>query len=188
MTIPKLLNLIPLASLAAILLIVGYKLAKPQLFKEMYQKGRAQFIPFIVTILGIVFTDLLIGIALGLVVAIFHLLWNNYKMPYHFEGEDYKEGDKVQIRLSEHVSFLNKAGIQRTLDQLPDNSEVVIDASKTAYIHPDVIEIIEDFQQHAKTKDIKVTFLQQDPSKSYDPVSHFQTMVVTNQPNKGRNA
>lgn len=159
MAIPALLNKIPLASLAAILFIVGYKLAKPSVFKEMRQKGRAQFIPFIVTIVGIVFTDLLIGIALGMVVAIMHILWNNYNTPYHLDMTDYVKGQPIRIQMSEDVSFLNKAGIMNTLNHLPDDSEVIIDKTKTRTIHPDVLEIIDDFRQNAITRNIKVTVL-----------------------------
>ncbi|MCB9230054.1 MAG: SulP family inorganic anion transporter [Bacteroidia bacterium] len=159
MAIPKVLNLIPLASLAAILLLVGYKLAKPSLFKAMYRKGMGQFIPFVVTILGLVFTDLLIGIALGLVVAIVQILWNNYKVPYHFDAEAYQPGEPVQIQLSEDVSFLNKASILRTLEILPKGAEVIIDASKSRNIHPDIIEIIDDFEVKARPWGTRVHFV-----------------------------
>jgi MFS superfamily sulfate permease-like transporter len=179
MAIPTLLNLIPLASLAAILFVVGYKLAKPKVFKEMYQMGRAQFIPFIVTILGIVFTDLLIGIGLGLVVAIFHILWNNYKTPYHFDPENHVPGEPIKIELAEDVSFLNKASILNTLNQLPDNSTVHIDASKARSIHPDILEIIDDFKQNAVTRDIKVVMGgQNENNTSYDPVGQFTKVVA----------
>lgn len=156
MAIPGILNLIPLASLAAILLVVGYKLAKPSLFIEMYKKGRIQFINFSVTIVGIVFTDLLIGIGLGLLVSVFHILWNNYKLPYHFDPNAHEKGKAVKIELAEDVSFLNKASIQRALSLLPEKSSVIIDAIRTRTIHPDVLEIFEDFKQHAAVEDIHV--------------------------------
>lgn len=174
MAIPNLLNLIPLSSLAAILLVVGYKLAKPVLFKQMYRKGMEQFIPFMITVVGIVFTDLLIGIALGLVVGIMQILWNNYKTPYHIDESALEAGKPIRIELSEDVSFLNKAGILNTLNKIPDGSEVVIDAKKTVQIHPDVIEIIEDFQENAKTRNVKVnlqhfdSIVQNDAMKSFD--------------------
>ncbi|MCB0641574.1 MAG: SulP family inorganic anion transporter [Phaeodactylibacter sp.] len=192
MTIPFLLNLIPLASLAAILFVVGYKLAKPALFKEMYRKGRAQFLPFIVTILGIVFTDLLMGIGMGLVVAIFHILWNNYKTPYHFDPQAYKPGEPITIQLSEDVSFLNKAGIMHTLEQLPDATKVIIDASKTQTIHPDVIEIIEDFKENARTRDVEVEIrgfkAKTDGTlNGHDPVEQFQKVVAPSEMHRERN-
>ncbi|MEL6635105.1 MAG: SulP family inorganic anion transporter [Bacteroidota bacterium] len=178
MAIPKLLNLIPLASLAAILLMVGYKLAKPSLFREMYRKGSSQFIPFVVTIVGIVLTDLLVGIALGMAVAVIDILWQNYKTPYHFDPDKHEEGQPVTIELAEEVSFLNKASIMRTLDQLPDGTEVIIDGSKTRSIHPDVIEIIDNFRENAKTKNItlKVIHLLLD-RKYVDPVSEVNKVV-----------
>ena len=155
--IPALLNLIPLASLAAVLLLVGYKLAKPATFKAMWELGWSQFLPFIVTIVAIVFTDLLIGIGLGMVVAIIHLLWNNYQTPYHFNEEEYKPGETVRIELSEDVSFLNKASIERTLNHLPEGSHVVIDGQRAKAIHPDIIEIIENFRETgAKRRNINL--------------------------------
>jgi MFS superfamily sulfate permease-like transporter len=177
MIIPNILNLIPLASLAAILLVVGYKLAKPSVFKDVYSMGKAQFIPFIVTIIGIVFTDLLTGIALGMVVAVMHILWNNYKIPYHFETKDYEKNKMVKIELSEDVSFLNKAPIMRSLQELPEGIEVIIDASKTKNIHPDILEIIEDFQISAKSKNIniKLVGLVRD---DHDSVAHFGHIVL----------
>ncbi len=155
MAIPNILNLIPLASLAAILFVVGYKLAKPSLFRQMYRMGSEQFVPFIVTIVGIVFTDLLIGIGLGMIVGIIYILWNNFKTPYHYNPADYKEGNPVKIQLAEEVSFLNKARILHTLNDMPENSHVIIDATKTKVIHPDVLEIIEDFGKNAPTRNIQ---------------------------------
>ncbi len=156
MLIPSVLNMIPLASLAAILFMVGYKLAKPSLFKLMYSKGLSQFLPFIITILGILFTDLLIGIGLGLGSAIMHILWNNYKSPYQFEKEDHAKDEPITIQLAQEVTFLHKARILRILSQLPDNSHVVIDASQTNNVHFDVLEIIDDFEENAKTRNIKL--------------------------------
>ncbi len=155
MAIPNILNLIPLASLAAILFIVGYKLAKPSLFKQMFRMGNEQFIPFIVTILGIVFTDLLIGIGLGMVVGVIYILWNNFQTPYHYNPEDVESDKPIKIQLAEEVSFLNKASILHTLNDMPNNSHVIIDASKTKIIHPDVLEIFDDFGKNAPTRDIK---------------------------------
>lgn len=158
--IPTVLNLIPLASLAAILFLVGYKLAKPALFKQMYSLGWNSFIPFIVTILGIVFTDLLVGIAIGMAVAIFFVLYNNYRKPFLFEQENYHPEDGViRLELAEDVTFLNKANIQRALNQIPEESKVIIDASRTVNIDQDVIEIIEEFEEQAKLKDIEVEII-----------------------------
>lgn len=145
--IPFVLNMIPLSSLAAILLVVGYKLAKPANFKAMWNLGASQFLPFIVTIVAIVFTDLLIGIGLGMVVAIIHLLWNNFQTPYHFNSEAHVPGETIRIELSEDVSFLNKASIERTLNSLPEGSHVIIDESRAKTIHPDILEIIDNFEK-----------------------------------------
>lgn len=185
MAIPSILNLIPLASLAAILFVVGFKLAKPAVFKEVYRKGRSEFLPFIITIIGIIFTDLLTGIGMGVTVAIFYILWNNYKTPYHFSQKDYVEGQPVRIRLSEDVSFLNKVSIMRTLNQLPDETHVIIDATKTKTVHPDILEIIEDFRQHAPTRDITVEMKGSFRNHSRNPEAAFGEAVRNN--GKGNN-
>ena len=153
--IPTLLNKIPLASLASVLLLVGYKLIRPKAFKIMYKAGMYHFIPFCVTILGMVFTDLLIGLIIGLITALFSILLENYKSAFYLNESHI--GNKTILRLSEHVSFLNKANIQQTLEQLPDYSEVVIDATRSKYIDYDVFEIIENFKIEAKRKHIRLT-------------------------------
>jgi len=155
--IPKFLNYIPLASLAAVLLLVGYKLSKVQLYSGMYKLGKEQFIPFIVTIIAILSTDLLKGIAIGMVVAIYFILRKNYKHSYHYKKEEYKDGDIITIVLSEEVTFLNKGSIGHTLDHLPENSKVIIDGSKSMSIDYDVLEIIQEFRKHgAPAKNIIV--------------------------------
>ena len=162
MMIPHILNLIPLASLAAILFLVGYKLAKPALFKEMYARGWSSFVPFMVTILGIVFTDLLMGIGLGMVVAIFYVLRNNYRKPFLFEKENHIGNDTIRIELAEDVTFINKANIQRALNTIPSFSKVIIDASRTINIDDDVVEIIEDFESTAYTRNIEVEVIERE--------------------------
>ncbi len=159
MLIPNILNLIPLASLAAILFLVGYKLAKPALFKEMYSAGKEYFIPFMVTILGIVFTDLLMGIGLGMVVAIFYVLYKNYQKPYMLDVNETAEGKVIRLELSEDVTFLNKANILKTLNNMPNNTKVIIDASRCVEIEHDVNEIIDDFIEGAQFRDIEVELI-----------------------------
>lgn len=176
--IPAVLNLIPLAALAAILLIVGYKLAKPSMIVDMWKKGSNEFIPFAVTVLGIVFTDLLMGIALGLVVAIVSILWDNFKVPYKFDIRDYEAGAPIKIEFSEVVSFLNKASIQQTLNTIPASSKVVLDASQTLRMHPDVHEIIEEFQVNAVTKDITVSLIGFEATVSETPMADFEEQVL----------
>lgn len=154
LALPQILNLIPLSSLAAILFLVGYKLAKPSSFKVMYSKGWQQFAPFMITILSIVFTDLLIGIGIGLAFGVVLILIRNYSTPFSFQSKE--DSDHIEITLSENVTFLNKAAILQSLYVIPKNSKLVIDASKSVYIHPDVEEIIEDFMIHAKAENIEI--------------------------------
>lgn len=153
--IPEWLNTIPLATLASVLLVVSYKLINPTLFKTMYQSGLYHFIPFCVTILGLVFTDLLTGIIIGLIAASFAILLENYKSTAYFR--EAVIGNKIIFRLSEHVSFLNKANIKRTLDNVPVYSDVVIDATRSKYIDYDVFEVIKDFEKEAPLKKINLT-------------------------------
>ncbi|ASZ10383.1 SulP family inorganic anion transporter [Chitinophaga pendula] len=155
--IPGILNMIPLATLAAVLLVTGYKLCKISIFKEMFKNGKYQWIPFVVTVVAIVFTDLLMGIALGMAVSIIAILRGNIKSSYFFRKEKYNTGDSIRLELAQEVSFLNKASIMLTLDHLPENSTVVIDASKTSYIDFDVLETIREFKDvKAPQKDITV--------------------------------
>ncbi len=176
--IPHVLNLIPLASLAAILFLVGYKLAKPVLFKQMYKLGWSHFIPFIVTIVGIVLTDLLVGIGLGLTVAIFYVLYNNYKRPYLFKGSEFKAGEPIRLELAEDVTFLHKANILKTLSQIPEDSNVIIDASRSINIDQDVIEIIEDFEANAHYRSITVEVISRRNPALPNQVKQFEVAVV----------
>lgn len=155
--IPAVLNLIPLAALAAILLVTGYKLAKISIFKEMWASGKYQWWPFIITVAAVVFTDLLTGVGIGLAASIFAILKGNMKNSYFFHEEEYHDGDLIRIKLSQEVSFLNKGSIKQTLEHLPENSKVVIDAAGTAYIDHDVLEIIKEFGAvKAPAKNIQV--------------------------------
>jgi len=145
--IPVILNKIPLAALAAILLMTGYKLASPALFKKMASYGKYQWVPFIITVVAIVFTDLLTGVGIGLGVSVLALLYGNYKNSYYFHKEDHHKGETILIHLSEEVSFLNKASIKLTLEHLPAGSIVIIDAYDCQYIDHDVLELIRDFKE-----------------------------------------
>lgn len=153
--IPNLLNMIPLATLAAILFIVGYKLAKPVLFKKIYKQGGEQFVPFIITVVAILFTDLLKGIGIGMAVAVFYILRSNFMNPYNSKKSAEDENEHI-ITLSEEVSFLNKGSILKTLNEIPANSKVIIDGSNSKTIHYDVLEIIQNFHTHAKSIGIKL--------------------------------
>jgi MFS superfamily sulfate permease-like transporter len=154
--IPSILNLIPLAALAAILIFTGYKLASPAMIKGMFKAGWNQFIPFAVTIVAILLTDLLKGIGVGMVVGIFYILRANYRSAYSLQRETQSGVDRIRIVLSEHVSFLNKASILLTLRRLPQGSVVEIDGSKSHVIDYDVLEIIHDFAQSAPERSIQV--------------------------------
>jgi len=158
--IPTILNLIPLASLAAILLMVGYKLAKIPLFKSMYKLGFEQFIPFIMTIIGVLLTDLLKGIAIGIVFSIFYILRKNFRNNYT-HSEIHEEGRKLHlIKLSEEVTFLNKASILELLNDLEPNTKVVIEGSSCKAIDYDAMEIIREFHDYgAKEKNIELQII-----------------------------
>ncbi|MFZ1271025.1 MAG: SulP family inorganic anion transporter, partial [Bacteroidales bacterium] len=157
-TIAGLLNMIPLASLAAILLMVGYKLAKPMLFKQMYRLGWEQFIPFVATVVGILATDLLRGITIGMLFGIFYTLRHSYRNSHYMkETVTTEEGQEVHhIVLAEEVSFFNKASVIKELEEIPKNSKVIIDCTKSKSIAYDVVELIRDFRSNAKTKNIAV--------------------------------
>ncbi len=155
-TIPTLLNMIPLATLAAILFVVGYKLAEPSIFIKMYRSGWEQFLPFIITVLGIVLEDLLVGIAIGMTLAIFIILRNHYKNShetFHYEEDEQK---KIHLTLAEEVSFLNKGSILREFRNIPYGAEVIIDFSRSKIIDKDVVEAIQNFIDSAKSKKINV--------------------------------
>jgi len=175
--LPGVLNLVPRASLAAILLIVGYKLANPATFKAMWSEGKAQFIPFIVTILFIVFKDLLWGVGIGLVVATLEILYLNFKKPYLLDTDPDKTNNEFKFQLAEDVTFLHKASIMATLDKVPDGSKVVIDGSKSISIHPDVREIIKDFETHAKFANIDLEVKGMKEGEQPDPFGDFKDTV-----------
>ena len=157
--IPFLLNKIPLASLAAILLITGYKLAKLSLFQKMWKNGKDQFIPFVVTVLAVVFTDLLKGVAIGMMIGIFYILRTNLRNSYFYKIEKNGEKNVIRIKLAQEVSFLNKAAIQQTLMKLPKESHVIIDGTDSLFIDIDVIEIIHNFKHNAFSKGTIVEIL-----------------------------
>ena len=177
-SLPALLNRIPLATLAAILLTVGYKLAKPALFRSMYKLGWAQFLPFAVTVTGILTTDLLVGIGLGMAVAVFQILLTNYSNPYFLEAP-HQPGDVWKINLSEDVSFLNRAAVMRTLDEIPPGAKVVLDATRSVNIDYDVYEVIKEYEQRASVigVDLTVKGLYGARQRVNDPVHNVQRMI-----------
>ena len=155
--IPRLLNMIPLSVLAAVLLIVGYKLAKPALFKKMYDLGWKQWVPFTVTVVGIVFIDLLYGIGLGLAVGIVVILIKSYQNSHFLHIEDKSNGKhKIKMTLAEEVTFFNKGAILKELDSLPRDTYLELDVRKTRYLDNDIIEILDDFAFKAKERNIDI--------------------------------
>lgn len=158
--IPKLLNMIPLSVLAAILLIVGYKLAKPGLFKKMYDLGWKQFVPFVVTVAGIVFIDLLWGIGLGLLVGLVVILIKSYQNSHFLHIEDKSNGKhKIKMTFAEEVTFFNKGAILKELESLPKDTYLELDVRKTRYLDNDIIEILEDFAFKAKERNIDIQLI-----------------------------
>lgn len=160
LTIPFILNSIPLATLAAVLILVGYKLAKPATFMHFWHNGKYQFIPFLATVLAVVFTDLLKGVGIGLLISVFYILQGNMKRAYYLSREELNDTDEFTLKLAEEVSFLNKAAIKKTLKNVKPGSKVTIDARHTSYITTDVLDLIQDFANvRAKEEDIEVHLL-----------------------------
>ena len=159
--IPNLLNKIPLSALAGILIFTGYKLAKITLFKEFYQKGLNQFIPFCVTIIAILFTDLLIGISIGIAVSMIFIIRSNFKTAVLVVNDN----NNYLIRFKKDVSFLNKPIIKSELELVPENANLVIDVARAEYIDKDVIDEVNSFLYHAHLKNIKVA-LRTNPSNA----------------------
>ena len=150
--IPGLLHMIPLSALAAILIYTGYKLAKPSIFKSFYKKGFDQFVPFFITVVAIIFTDLLIGILIGIAVGLFFVLRSNFRTALFVVNDN----NKYLFRLRKDVSFLNKPILKSKLEEVPANAYVLIDLSRADFVDKDVIEVINDFQHHAQLKNIRV--------------------------------
>ena len=173
--IPKLINMIPFACLAAILLVTGYKLTRIALFKHMYHKGWDQFIPFVITVIGVVAIDLLKGVAIGMAFSIFYLLRTNMRNVFFYKIQE--EGDKknIRIKLAEEVSFLNKAAIQVLLTGIPNETNVIIDGTNSRYIDPDVLETIFNYKHNAYTKGIIVTL---EHIKKHYTVPKLNTKIV----------
>jgi MFS superfamily sulfate permease-like transporter len=149
---PGLLNVIPLSALAAVLIYTGFKLAKPAIFIKFYKSGFDQFVPFVVTIVAILFTDLLVGIVIGITVGLFFVLRSNFKTSVFVVND----ANKYLVRLRKDVSFLNKPILKYKLEEVPPNSYVFIDAIRADFIDKDVIEVINDFMRHAHLKNINV--------------------------------
>lgn len=147
--VPNMLNVIPISCLAAILLMTGVKLAHPRVFTEQWAQGKYQFIPFLVTVLAIVLTDLLVGVLIGLGVSLAFVLYSNLKRPMKIVMEKHLSGEVMRIELANQVSFLNKASLLRTLESIPRGSQVMLDARQTYYIDNDMLGVIREFKEHS---------------------------------------
>ena len=154
--VPFLLNKIPYASLAAILLITGYNLAKPKLFRNMWSLGFKQFLPFTVTLFAILATDLLFGVCVGLIISIYYIIRNNFKEEFKI-SESVENGiDTYLIKLNSSVTFLNKVNLRKTLDEVPEKSILTIDGSHCTFIDYDILEIISQYANKAKDRNIQL--------------------------------
>jgi MFS superfamily sulfate permease-like transporter len=159
-TIPFILNLIPKATLAAILIFTGYKLCRPAVFRHMWHAGLAQFLPFVITAAAVVFLDLLKGVGLGMAISIFYILRNNLRIPFFYQRTVYESSEVVCLELAQEVSFLNKASIKKTLETIPEGSKVILNATNTEYIDYDVLELIKEFHlTKAPDRDIKMSLV-----------------------------
>jgi MFS superfamily sulfate permease-like transporter len=154
--IPFLLNKIPYASLAAILLITGYNLTKPRLYRHMWSLGYKQFLPFILTIIMILLTDLLIGVMAGILLSAYYIIQNNFKAEYRIQKRKMHETEICHIKLNSNVSFLNKVKLKEALDQIPPYSVLTIDGKECNFIDYDILEIISEFESKAHDRHIEV--------------------------------
>ena len=154
--IPFLINKIPYASLAAILLVTGFNLTKPSLYSNMWQLGRKQFIPFLITIVVILSTDLLIGVSIGLLISIYYIIQSNFKIEYHLNQTKFQGIETQYIKLNHNVTFLNKVKLRKTLDEVPEYCVLTIDGSESRQIDYDILEIISEFQRKAHDRHIEL--------------------------------
>ncbi len=150
------MNEIPLAALAAVLLVVGFKLTKPALYKSMFKLSVDQWLPFIATIVAVLLTDLLVGIGIGVGVAIFQIMLVNLRNPYIFNISEKENTHVLQLKLSQQTTFLNKAAVAKTLEKVPNGSRVEIDGTDSHFISHDVLEVIYDFIASTKDRAIEV--------------------------------
>jgi MFS superfamily sulfate permease-like transporter len=154
--VPFLLNKIPYASLAAVLLITGYNLTKPKLYRNMWSLGLKQFLPFVITIAVILATDLLIGVIIGLLISIYYIVLNNFKAEYKITQTTYQGIETYLIRLNSNVTFLNKVNLRKALDKIPEYSVLTINGSDCNFIDYDILEIISEFNQKAHDRHIEL--------------------------------
>jgi len=174
----SILNLIPLAALAAILLLTGYKLAKISLFKEMYASGMNQFIPFVATIIAIIFTDLLIGVFIGLIISMGFIMKSSFTHPFAIERNSFAIGDVYTLDLVDELTFMHKAALKKSLWSIPPQTRLQIDASRTRYLDVDIAEIFKDFQStYAPEHQIKINISGSKSTIELKNQSEFKNVV-----------
>jgi MFS superfamily sulfate permease-like transporter len=182
LAIPVLLNLIPFATLAAILLVIGYKLSNPSYYIDMWSKGINQFAPFLITILAIVFTDLLTGIGIGLGASVIFILYANFKSSFFFDEKKYAENELIHIKFSQEMTFLNKASLRDALQRIPDNAKVEIDACESTYIDEDIRELVREFRTNAASRNIELTVLSDEDNLLDNSTSMLKNKLNLNTP------
>lgn len=176
---PSLLSKIPLAALAAILIVTGFKLVSFHDFKQFYKKGLDQFLPFLITVLAIVFTDLLLGVTIGLVVAIFFILRSNFKNPFVFLREEYQNRKILKLELSQQVSFFHKAALENTLDRVADHSNVLIDGTRTDFLDSDVRDTLINYKEYGVSdKDVSISFIGFDKKHKIEDEINFNYVLT----------
>ncbi|MEO8085988.1 MAG: SulP family inorganic anion transporter [Bacteroidota bacterium] len=154
--VPFLLNKIPYASLSAILIITGYNLTKPKLYRNMWSLGWKQFLPFLITIIAILSTDLLIGVCIGLFISVYYIVRNNFKAEYKITETQYQGIHTCLIKLNSNVTFLNKVNLRKSLDRIPEYTMLTIDGSECNFIDYDILEIISEFHNKAHNRHIEL--------------------------------
>jgi len=147
MFLPVWLNLIPLSCLAAILLLTGLKLASPALVRQMWSEGRYQFAPFAITVLAIVFTDLMVGVGIGLAISLSFILKSNLQRPQRCIMEKHLGGEVLRVELANQVSFLNQAALEQTFNSIRRGGHLLLDAQNTVYIDPDILSLIREYKE-----------------------------------------
>ncbi|MBM5813020.1 MAG: SulP family inorganic anion transporter [Gammaproteobacteria bacterium] len=171
------LNLIPLSALAAILVFTGYKLAKVEIFRELWAQGREQFIPFVLTILAILATDLLVGIGVGIAIGVAFHIHSNFSTALMLVHD----GNHYLLRLRKDISFFVKPALRRTLETIPPHSYLLIDLSRADLIDRDIVDVINEFAHHVRVKNIRVE-LRRNPARASHQALHFDLPVQDDQP------
>ena len=186
LAIPGLLNAIPLSALGAILLVTGFKLASLTLFRQMWSGGMNKFLPFVITVVAIVLIDLLSGVLIGLAIAIVFVLRGALQTPFSLDSENQSDGDIHRLRLSNQATFLNQATLSKTLEDVPDGSHVLLDATSTHHLDPDIESLLVEFiSSTAPEHGIKVSMTGFDQLQSLGDRMHFPEHDVQPDPGSG---